>query len=301
MRAVRWAVGVTGTLVIAALCLINPWLLLAVLGIPILVWMLRSNSFSNRTRIIIASVVVAGAVVVGLALVLFTASGPGVGNGVAVSATYEATGRYASADETWELEEQIIIARSSVRDVEAGAKDRKRLLGLFRKEFDSGGWDLRAADEQLVFRRSARQTTDLDWWPLSSVHVISIEVPLERTLEFDEASGITLIAPRHMVAETFPPGSDPVDRLQNSEEQTVVGLANLEDDNEVRLKVLSPLARNPLGVRLVEVASNGIAWAIVLALLGVVTAMIRKEVEATVASAVGKLTKRPRQAMLKKR
>lgn len=288
MRSVRWAVGGAGTLALAALCLINPWLLLAVIGIPVFVWMLRSNSFS-RTRIIIAAVCVSGAVLVGLALLLFTASGSGPTGVAPVPATYEARVRYASVDETWEIEERIAIEHSSLD------------IRLIRRESVRSGWDFVAAmDGQFLFSRSPRQATELDWWPPSQVHVIAIEVPVERTLEFDEGSRMTLIAPKNMVAATFPPGSDPVDRLQDSEQQTVIDLSNLEDDNKVRIKVLSPLVRNPLGVRLVEVASNGVAWGIVLALLGIVAAMIRKEVEETISAATGRLMKRPRRPIPRK-
>jgi hypothetical protein len=97
-------------------------------------------------------------------------------------------------------------------------------------------------------------------------------------LAITDESEARLIGTRFEILETYPP-SQPVERLKGDEQERVISLT---ESAVLRVSLLSPPFRNPLGMKVVGFAHAGIAWGIVLALVALAGATLKAEFQTRV-------------------
>ena len=145
-------------------------------------------------------------------------------------------------------------------------KDLKRSLKAER-------WKPRLTNQTIEFLRRGRSVGLRAGWlpayttnsiPLLQFEPITVKRNAYATLELTQSSNLLLIAERHMIGETSPPGSR---RPSAGKERVRIPIP--ADDDHAEIKVASPLLRNGLTTHLGAISiSSASGWVLAL-LLGV--------------------------------
>jgi hypothetical protein len=104
------------------------------------------------------------------------------------------------------------------------------------------------------FRRTREFAATVNWFSATTAFAIPIEIQTHNSLIHlvpDQKSTITIISPKYVIASTFPAYSSRVDILSDDQERLTIPLefSRLEQP-ELRIAILSPLLRWPLGPKI---------------------------------------------------
>ena len=195
-----------------------------------------------------------------------------------IAAVYTATVEPGDERNELRIRERYAVAISEIEDSPdlADPEAFRPQEGVFPVP---SGWEGSLARDSVSLTRS--RVEDLSVSLTSRTSVVRLEVP---RVEYDgpvlwarPGSRIDLDLPRHFVAATFPPAESTVDLLdpRGLERTRVPVTVAAGDDREVRIQVLHPALRNPVGESLTQASLLApVKWA-VLALVAIFAEQIK--------------------------
>ena len=191
-----------------------------------------------------------GGIVYGLTTLSAFAMGLGMGGcspnlvGPGYTVTYSATIEYQPKLAVWSIHEQIDVPKSHDIETVLGHKVSEAAV--------SCGWQYAGSVNSVPrFHHVREQRCWTRWFPWKTVNVIPFPASTCEGISFlpDTAtSSLTVVAPKLVVGETYPPARTRSDYLSDDAEKITIPLdyESQYEESLVRLNVISPLLRTPV-------------------------------------------------------
>lgn len=207
------------------------------------------------------------------------------------SVSYTGTATYTRDKRAWQIEDVIAIGPDSLRRIAAarsadgqrdGGAHPRRTLRELSAVLAEDGWKPRPRkDGKTRFAMVRSVPATVERWPLQSTDAIALPTMalgqpyLAIELVTDEASTVTLIAPRYTIKDTYPAAESRENLLDAGDQEAIVLPARVE---EVRAQVISTALRSELGTAIADVSySKVLKWAI-LGLCALFSGWIKKNI-----------------------